>query len=108
MTSMYTNEQCIGCNKCVKSCPYLGANIIRKEDNKVKIDVNLDLCMSCGACLSSCIHNARNYTDDTEKMFSQVKEEAERFKKYGETYNLLFRDIWLSFIKYYERKNKSA
>lgn len=46
--------------------------------------------------------------DDTEKMFSQVKEEAERFKKYGETYNLLFRDIWLAFIKYYERKNKSA
>ena len=73
MTSMYTNEQCIGCNKCVKSCPYLGANIIRKEDNKVKIDVNLDLCMSCGACLSSCIHNARNYTDDTEKMFEDLK-----------------------------------
>lgn len=46
--------------------------------------------------------------DDTEKMFSQVKEEAERFKQYGETYNLLFRDIWLAFTKYYERKNKSA
>lgn len=46
--------------------------------------------------------------DDTEKMFSQVKEEAERFKKYGETYNLLFRGIWSAFVQYYERKNKSA
>lgn len=46
--------------------------------------------------------------DDTEKMFSQVKEEAERFKKYGETYNLLFRGIWIAFVQYYERKNKSA
>ena len=42
--------------------------------------------------------------DDTEKMFSQVKEEAERFKQYGETYNLLFREIWSAFVQYYERK----
>ena len=42
--------------------------------------------------------------DDTEKMFSQVKEEAERFKQYGETYNLLFRGIWSAFVQYYERK----
>ena len=46
--------------------------------------------------------------DDTEKMFSQVKEETERFKQYGETYNLLFRGIWSAFVQYYERKNKSA
>lgn len=46
--------------------------------------------------------------DDTEKMFSHVKEEAERFKQYGETYNLLFRGIWSAFVQYYERKNKSA
>ena len=42
--------------------------------------------------------------DDTEKMFSQVKEEAERFKKYGETYNLLFRGIWSSFVQYKKKK----
>ena len=42
--------------------------------------------------------------DDTEKMFSQVKEEAERFKQHGETYNLLFCGIWSAFVQYYERK----
>ena len=44
--------------------------------------------------------------DDTEKMFSQVKEEAERFKQYGETYNLLFRGIWSAFIRYYYERKK--
>lgn len=44
---------------------------------------------------------------EIDEMYSKAKSEANRFKEYGDTYNLLFRDIWLSFIKYYERKNKS-
>ena len=41
--------------------------------------------------------------DEIENMFNQAKKEAERFKQYGETYNLLFRGIWSAFIQYYER-----
>ena len=42
--------------------------------------------------------------DDTENMCRKASAEAERFKQYGETYNLLFRGIWSAFVQYYERK----
>lgn len=43
--------------------------------------------------------------DEIENMFNQAKKESERFKQYGETYNLLFRGIWSAFVQYYERGN---
>ena len=39
-----------------------------------------------------------------ENMCRKASAEAERFKQYGETYNLLFRGIWSAFVQYYERK----
>ena len=45
---------------------------------------------------------------EIDEMDSKAKSEANRFKEYGDTYNLLFRDLWLAFTKYYERNNKSA
>ena len=42
--------------------------------------------------------------DEIESMCKKASAEAERFKKYGETYNLLFRGIWSAFVQYYERK----
>lgn len=45
---------------------------------------------------------------EIDEMDSKAKSEANRFKEYGDTYNLLFRDLWSAFTKYYERNNKSA
>ena len=42
--------------------------------------------------------------DEIENMCRKASAEAERFKQYGETYNLLFRGIWSAFVQYYERK----
>lgn len=42
--------------------------------------------------------------DEIENMCRKSSAEAERFKQYGETYNLLFRGIWSAFVQYYERK----
>ena len=41
--------------------------------------------------------------DEIENMCRKASAEAERFKQYGTTYNLLFRGIWSAFIQYYER-----
>ena len=45
---VYTNENCTGCNKCVRVCPTLVSNIAQEG----KIWVNGKSCVACGACKS--------------------------------------------------------
>ncbi len=66
---IYTNENCTGCNKCVRVCPTLVSNIAQEG----KIYVNHESCVACGACLEACGHDARAYYDDTEQFFSDLK-----------------------------------
>lgn len=66
---VYTNEHCIGCNKCIRSCPVLLAN----HSGENMINVNYDMCINCGACFDNCKHDARDYEDDTEKFLSDLK-----------------------------------
>lgn len=66
---IFTNNNCIGCNKCIRSCPALLAN----ETTDDKIKVNPDMCVLCGACLDNCKHSARDYEDDTDKFLSDLK-----------------------------------
>ena len=42
--------------------------------------------------------------DEIEFVWQTAKKEENRFQQYGEPYGLLFRDIWLAFVRYYERK----
>lgn len=37
---VYTNENCIGCNKCISVCSCLGANISHSENGVSKIIVD--------------------------------------------------------------------
>lgn len=66
---IYTNENCIGCNKCISSCPVLLANV---ASNGI-IHVNPDACIECGACFDVCQHGARDYEDDTELFLKDLK-----------------------------------
>ncbi len=66
---IFTNDSCTGCNKCVRVCPTLVSNIAKEG----KIWVNRESCVSCGACLKACSHKARDYADDTERFFSDLK-----------------------------------
>lgn len=69
MELVYTNDSCTGCNKCVRSCPVLTANIAT-EAGKVMVDS--DKCIACGACFDACPHQARDFYDDTEKFFADL------------------------------------
>jgi len=71
---VYTNEKCIGCNKCIRSCPVPGANIAKfTEEGQNIIEVDGERCISCGSCFNACEHGARVFNDDTEAFFRDLK-----------------------------------
>ncbi len=71
---VYTNENCVGCNKCIRACSCIGACISTEPDEagNSRILVDGDRCISCGACFDICEHNARDFTDDTERFFEDL------------------------------------
>ena len=71
---VYTNDKCIGCNKCISVCPVLTANIAEDISEEMSaIRVNSDACIACGSCFDVCKHEAREYNDDTERFFEDLK-----------------------------------
>lgn len=70
---IFTNENCIGCNKCISVCPVITANRAVEHDGKQIIEVDGDKCVACGACFDACEHGAREFKDDTESFFEALK-----------------------------------
>ena len=72
---VYTNDNCVGCNKCIRVCSAMGACISTEPDacGKSRIEVDGDKCVACGACFDVCEHNAREFRDDTERFFNDLK-----------------------------------
>ena len=70
---VFTNDKCIGCNRCISVCSCIGACIAEEKDGKKRIAVNSDKCVACGACFDACEHGAREYLDDTERFFEDLK-----------------------------------
>ena len=66
-------ENCVGCNKCISVCPAIYANQAYEKDGQNKIKVDNNLCIHCGHCLEVCDHDARDYNDDTERFFSDLR-----------------------------------
>lgn len=92
---VYTNDNCVGCNKCISVCPVLKANHAVEENGKNKIVVDGKACISCGACFDACAHSARSYNDDTERFFEDLKK--------GEKISLLLAPAFLAnYPKEYE------
>ena len=69
MELIYTNDLCTGCNKCVRGCPVLTANIATQEGY---VTVDPDKCIVCGECFDVCPHEARDYYDDTDRFFEDL------------------------------------
>ena len=68
-----TNENCVGCNKCIRSCSCAGASVAgHTEDGRNIIHVDGSRCISCGACMDVCVHEAREYVDDTDEFFEDL------------------------------------
>lgn len=70
-----TNEdECVGCNQCIRYCPIFEANTAYIKDGQNKVRINGDTCIHCGKCIEVCEHNARDYIDDTEIFFQDLKD----------------------------------
>ncbi len=70
---VFTNSNCIGCNKCISSCPVITANRAVEDNGVQKIEVDGDKCVACGACFDSCEHDAREFRDDTQELIEDLK-----------------------------------
>ena len=91
-----TNDNCIGCNKCISACPSIGANIAVEKDRGNIIDVDSVKCIACGACIDACGHNAREFVDDVERFFEDLKK--------GEKISILIAPAFLAnYPKDYEK-----
>lgn len=77
MQLVVTNDLCTGCNKCIRACACLGACIsVQQEKDGEKtshIQVDPDKCIACGACIDACEHHAREFYDDTERFFGDLR-----------------------------------
>ena len=75
MRNLITNDldKCVGCNRCIRTCPVEEANIAYQENGFTKVRVDTDKCIVCGACLSACHHASRSYVDDTERFFADLR-----------------------------------
>ena len=69
---VYTNDDCVGCNRCISVCPVLQANHAIVEGQKNLVQVDGDACVHCGACMDVCQHKARDFEDDTERFFEDL------------------------------------
>lgn len=65
-------ENCVGCNKCIKNCPVIGANIAYLVDGNDKVRINEEKCIHCGECIKVCDHSARDFNDDTDDFFKDL------------------------------------
>lgn len=71
---LLTNEeQCAGCNKCIAKCP-VNANIAYAVGGQNKVRVDQARCIHCGECIDVCDHQARDFADDTERFFDDLKQ----------------------------------
>ena len=71
--TVFTNDKCIGCSKCISVCPVFGANVSRVIGGKQTVEVSKK-CIDCGLCVVACEHGAREYRDDFDAVLKALSE----------------------------------
>ncbi len=79
MALVYTNENCVGCNKCISGCRCMGANRQAEKNGVDRIEVGSAECVACGACFDVCKHKARAYYD-IRSVFLQTWQEGNEYR----------------------------
>jgi len=61
--------KCINCYACITACPVKYC----MDGSGEKLNINHDMCIGCGNCISFCSHDARQIIDDTPRFLEDVK-----------------------------------
>lgn len=95
---VYSDEKCIGCNKCIAACSVLGANcaIIQNGQNRVVVDSRK--CVICGSCVSVCPQKARTYRDDSESFFTGAAQSQNISVIIDQSFFVLYKDLARSVL----------
>lgn len=59
--------RCVGCGKCVSTCPYQALRLKEARNGQIKAEVLETVCQGCGICTVTCPVGAtqlQNFTDD--------------------------------------------
>jgi len=51
----------------------LANNTFQDETGSIRVKIDHDMCIACGRCISACKHEARFYSDDTERFIADLK-----------------------------------
>jgi Fe-S-cluster-containing dehydrogenase component len=62
----------------------MGANISATRNGKKIIAIDSDKCNHCGKCIALCIHNAREFVDDTDEFFQDLQKEEKALAELDE------------------------
>ena len=69
---IFTNDKCIACNRCISQCSLMGANVSVVKNGVAHMEIDSRKCNDCGKCINICVHNARDYRDDTDSFFTDL------------------------------------
>jgi pyruvate formate lyase activating enzyme len=78
---VYTAQDCIGCQECVKACPL---NVLRFD--KDTLQINRTECNLCGKCVEVCFSNALQFDCKEmtiDEVITAVEEDLPFYKKSG-------------------------
>ena len=102
--TIFTNDKCTACNKCVDNCPVKGANVTAGLGENRKIMVDEKKCTNCGTCIKACNHEARDYKDDLTEVLNLLKEGAKVSVVVDAAFLMFYGDVALNALGYLEKK----
>ncbi len=70
---IFTNENCISCNKRVRVCTSPGASYGQTDGVSSVVHICPERCIACDACFAMCDHNARDCRDDADAFFHDLE-----------------------------------
>ena len=101
----YDESKCVGCNSCIRACPANEANITYlRPDGRISIKINDEKCIKCGNCIKVCNHNARSYTDDTQRFLDDLKKGDDIIMIVAPSIKITFDGYWRNVLLYLRQK----
>lgn len=97
---IFTNDKCIGCNKCISQCSIMGANVFVVKGGKPKIVIDGDKCNHCGKCIRLCTNGARDYIDDVKPFFDALKSGKKISLIVAPSFYLIYKDNFSNILGY--------